>query len=344
MVRRATFTLLSFLGTLLFVFALQGNVYGASQGEDDGQFNPAPVILHHISDAHKWHIIGDINLYLPVILYSPEEGLSVFMSSRFEEGTVDGYQYDHGKIKRADGASFYDFSITKNVASMLFSCAVIAFIFISVARQYEKRKKQAPKGMQSLLEPLINFVRYDIAQEAIGEKKYQKFVPYLLTLFFFIWFNNLLGLVPFFPGAANVTGNINVTAALAFISLVVINFSGNKHYWKHIFWPPGVPIPVKLPLALMEFIGIFTKPFALMIRLFANISAGHIIILSLISLIFLIGQSVGGLGLAGVSIAAILFTVFMFCLELLVAALQAYIFTILTALFIGQAVEEPEHH
>ncbi len=335
------------LSLVLLAFVLCAGAFAAEEeghGEESstGKFD---AVFHHISDDYKWHIFGDVNLYLPVIVYSPQGGLDIFLSSRFEEEkTVNGYQYHHGKLERTDGATFYDFSFTKNVAAIFFSVILISIIFISIANRYKKYQNQAPKGLQSLLEPIIIFVRDDIAKMAIGEEKHLRYVPFLLSIFFFIWINNLLGLVPIFPGATNLTGNISITLTLALFSFIVINFSGNKHYWQHILWPPGIPTPVKPILALVELLGIFIKPFALMIRLFANISAGHVMLLSLVSMIFIFSDLLGPIGTGGVSIVAILFTVFMYCLELLVAALQAYIFTILTALFIGQAVEEPAHH
>jgi F-type H+-transporting ATPase subunit a len=331
------------LSLLFLAFALCFSSVAAESVEESG--NEFQAVFHHISDDYKWHIIGDLNIYLPVIVYSPESGLDIFSSSRFrEQETVNGYKYHHGKLTRADGASFYDFSFTKNVAAIFFSVIFISVIFISIANRYKKYQNQAPKGLQSLLEPIIIFVRDDIAKMAIGEHKYMKYVPFLLSIFFFIWINNLLGLIPIFPGATNITGNISITLTLAAFSFFAINLSGNKHYWQHILWPPGIPTPVKPILAIVEILGIFIKPFALMIRLFANIAAGHVVLLSLVTMIFVFSNMLGPIGTGGVSVVAVLFTLFMYCLELLVAVLQAYIFTILTALFIGQAVEEPAHH
>jgi F-type H+-transporting ATPase subunit a len=218
---------------------------------------------------------------------------------------------------------------------MWMSIAFLLIIFLSVSSAYKKRQGKAPKGLQSFMEPIILFVRDDIARPNIGYK-YQRFMPLLLTVFFFIWINNLIGLVPFFPGGANLTGNIAVTLVLSVITLIVVNLNGNKHYWQHIFVPADVPVWIWPLWWVIELVGIISKPFALMIRLFANITAGHIIVLSLISLIFVF-QSVA---IAPVSVA---FVVFMDVLELLVAALQAFIFTLLTALFIGTAIEEHHH-
>ncbi len=312
------------------------------------EFEPTKMIMEHIADAHDWHLWGHTSLPLPVILYT-DKGLEVFSSGQFHHGEHD-YQGKHytyrlvdkkkiqvvnaaGSIDEEASKKVWDFSITKNVASMFLSVLIILVIFISVAQTYKKREGRAPKGLQSFLEPIILFVRDDIARPNIGHK-YARFMPFLLTIFFFIWVNNLLGLIPIFPGAANVTGNIAVTFVLAFIVLIVVNINGNKYYWKHILTPdvPWWLYPIMIPV---ELVGVISKPFALMIRLFANITAGHIIILSLISLIFVFKS----LAIAPVSLA---FVLFMNVLELLVAALQAFIFTLLTALFIGMAVEE--HH
>ncbi|MDZ4844848.1 MAG: F0F1 ATP synthase subunit A [Chitinophagales bacterium] len=338
---------------LLFVFILHFPVFASDHAEPaadgEGKFNPAEMIAHHIGDDYQFHIVGHLHLPLPVILYSSADGLSAFLSSKFEgpeHSTVPykGYVYDHGHIHREDGGKFLNLSITKNVFSMLVVVAVMLLIFISIANTYNSRKGQAPKGLQSFFEPLILFVRDEVVKPSIGEKKYKKYMPYMLTLFFFIWMNNLLGLIPIFPGSANVTGNIAVTLTLAGLSLFLINISGNKHYWGHIFWPPGIPVPVKLILAPIEFVGVLTKPFALMIRLFANILAGHIVLLSIVSLVFILGPQVGSAGTLGVGAGVVAFTIFMYIIKLFVAALQAYIFTFLTCLFIGQAVDEPAHH
>jgi F-type H+-transporting ATPase subunit a len=319
--------------------------HGATAEHGKEKFEPTKVIMEHIADSHMWHLWGHTSLPLPVILYTPG-GLEVFSSAHFHhgeedyKGTYNTYRLveDHVKVVGANGqvdeaASVLDFSITKNVAAMFVAILVILVVFISVANAYKKRVGKAPKGLQSLIEPIIVFVRDDIAKPNIGHK-YAKFMPYLLTVFFFIWFNNLLGLVPIFPGGANVTGNIALTFVMAFGTMIIVNINGNKYYWKHIFRPdvPWWLYPIMIPV---ELIGIVSKPFALMIRLFANITAGHIIVLSLISLIFIFET----LAIAPVSVA---FVLFMDVLELLVAFLQAFIFTLLTALFIGMAVEE--HH
>lgn len=241
--------------------------------------------------------------------------------------------------------SFYDFSITKNVATMILASVLLLFVWLSVAKAYQRNAGRAPSGLQSFMEPLFVFIREEVTRPMIGEKHYERFQPFIMSLFFFILFCNLLGLVPFFPGGANVTGNLAVTLVLAVFTFLVVNLNGNKHYWEHIFWMPGIPAWVKIILTPVEVLGLVIKPFSLMIRLFANISAGHIIILSLIGLIFLFGnngESVGGAAAGGV--IGGLFTAFMNLIELLVAFLQAFIFAILTASYIGAAVEEGHGH
>jgi F-type H+-transporting ATPase subunit a len=321
-------------------------------GEKKEGFNAKEVIFEHILDAHEFHFFSykgsdgkehSAAIPLPVILYSPQKGLSVFMFSAFHHGEheVDGYKLEHGKILAVDPAvTFYDFSLTRNVVQMLLALALLTWLMISIANSYKKGQgvTSAPKGKQSLLEPVITFVRDEVAKPNLGHKA-DKYLPYLLTVFFFILINNIVGLI---PGTANVTGNIAFTAVLGVISFVVIMFSSNKHYWGHIFNPPGVPLGVKFILVPVEIISVFIKPFALIIRLFANMVAGHIIIICLISLIFIFAQlnTYAGIGAMPVSIA---FTIFIYFIEVLVAFLQAFIFTMLTAVFIGQAFEG-EHH
>ncbi|ASU32857.1 F0F1 ATP synthase subunit A [Mucilaginibacter xinganensis] len=331
-------------------WAIPALVFGQEKAEPDNgkAFDPKEAIFEHIGDSHSWHTFGKATIQLPVIVYT-DKGLEVFMSGKFfnekhEEVPYTGKNYTYllekDKVKVADAAGkvdeskkVYDFSITRNVASMWFGMILLLIIFFTVAGSYKKRSGKAPKGLQSFMEPLILFIRDDVAIPNIGIK-YVRYMSLLLTVFFFILINNLLGLVPFFPGAYNLTGNIAVTLTLSFIILLVINFSGNKYYWKHIF-APDIPLWLYIIMVPVELIGIISKPFALMIRLFANITAGHIIVLSLISLIFIFKT-------LAVSPASVVFVVFMDCIELLVAFLQAYIFTMLSALFIGMAVQE--HH
>ena len=320
------------------------NTFAESQPPKEKSFNPTPHILHHIADSYEWHLWGNVSVPLPVILYT-QGNLDVFMSSRFDHGeskVIEGdriYKIDHHHIVEENDKKIINLSITKNVASMILSTLLLLFILGKTSRGY-KRKKEAPKGLQSFLEPVILFVREDIIKSNIGPK-YEKYTMFLLTVFFFILINNLLGLT---PGAANVTGNISVTFVLSMFTFVIITFSANKEYWKHLFKPPGTPLallPIMIPI---EIFGVFTKPFALMIRLFANITAGHIIIFSLISLIFVASNN-GENVVAGWSVApiSVLFVLFIFLIEILVAFLQAYIFTLLSAVFIGLAVKEENH-
>ncbi len=333
----------SFLSIVLTIF-FSSPVYSAS--EEGG--SKTDFIFHHVQDSHEWHFatIGHthITLPLPVILYVKGEGLKFYMSSDFVDEhhnqiEHDGFYFnEHGHLEAKDEAiTFYDISITKNVTSLFISVILLFGVFFSVARPYKKNALSAPKGIQSAFEPIILFVRDEIARPNIGEKKYEKFMPYLLSVFFFIWFNNLLGLL---PGAANLTGNISVTLTLAIFTFIMTTISGNKDYWKHIFNTPGVPWWLKFPIPIMpvvEFIGILTKPFSLMVRLFANITAGHIIILSLIALVFIFESSYIGF-------VSVLFGLFMNFLELLVAFIQAFVFTLLSAIYFGLAVAEHEHH
>lgn len=327
--------------SLAFLVGFQA--FATEEAENLGEekkFNAAEMIKHHISDAYDWHFFGEghqsVSIPLPVILYSSTKGLQLFSSANFHHGTesYNGYKLEHNHILSEDkNEKIYDISITKNVASMMIASFIILFIFLSISSSYKKNIGKAPKGMQSVFEPLITFVRDEIAEPNIGPR-YAKYLPFLLTAFFFIWVNNLLGLM---PSGANTSGNIAFTMTLAVITLLVTVFSGNKEYWAHIFWTPGVPLPLRIIMLPVELIGIVTKPFALMIRLFANITAGHIIILSILSFIFIFKS----FAVAGVSIP---FAVVMMLMEVFVAALQAYIFTLLSALFIGQAVAEHEHH
>lgn len=326
------------------------------------------VIMHHIMDSHDWHIMDidgePVSLSLPILLWT-ENGLVTGMSSAFhhdDHGThraeIGGQDFvkSHGHIYYAsasanahdqyldvtvseDGTETVnntaplDLSITKNTASIFIGALLILLIFLSAARAYSKTG--VPKGIASFVEPLVVFIRDDIAKANIGDK-YARYVPYLCSLFFFIWINNMLGLIPFIPGGANTTGNIAVTLVLAVFTMFIVIFSSNAGFWKHIFWMPGVPVPVKLLLAPIELVGVFTKPFALMIRLFANMTAGHIVILSLISLIFIFKSE-------ATAFAAVPLTLFIFLIKVLVAFLQAYIFALLTALFIGQAMPADDH-
>jgi len=332
--------------------------HGAGHGEE--KLNAGKIIMEHIADAHGWHLWGHTELPLPVILYNAERGLTVFMSSHFDHGhsSYAGYMLHEGKVvavNEMDPTDAHlatvnegltqattDISITKNVATMFITLILMMVIFTNVANAYtRKRKGLAPTGLQNAIEPIILFMRDEVIKPSIGHK-YEKFLPYLLTVFFFIWIANLLGLIPVFPGGANLTGNISIAMTLALFTFVIVSFSANKYYWEHVFMMPGVPKPILLLLTPIEILGVFLRPFVLMIRLFANITAGHIIALSFFCLIFIFGENGPGVGLA-VSPLSLVFTVFMTTLELLVAFLQAYVFTMLSAVYIGAAVEEHHH-
>jgi len=352
------------LSMLVFAVALFAN--DKEQAKDhnkqsETEFDPTSVIMHHISDAHVWHLfdltdkvsgqVRPIGIPLPVIVYY-KGNIDVFMSSKFHHGhssVIKGdneyllyedkiYLAENGKIvfnneHQPTNIKPLDFSITKNVASLFFAAILVFVVFVSMARMY-KKGNGIPRGIQGFLEPIVMFVVDDIAKPNIGEHKYEKYLPYLLTVFFFIWFSNMLGLIPIFPGGANLTGNIAVTMTLAGFTMIITSFSGSKTYWGHIIAPP-VPKWLWFIMIPVEFMSVLSKPFALMIRLFANITAGHIIVLSLVSLIFIFKT-------VWISPVSIAFVLFMDVLELLVAILQAYIFTLLSALFIGLAAQE--HH
>lgn len=325
----------------------------SAAGHEAKEFNVTETILEHIKDDHSWHLWGHTSVALPVILYTPK-GLEVFSSAKFmdehHEPIVYKGNYDYkiieSKVKIVDASGaiddiatkgLWDFSITKNVASLMVSVLIILLVILTAAGAYKKTGvTTAPKGVQSFMEPIVLFVRDELAIPNIGKKKYAKFMPFLLTIFFLILVNNFLGLIPFFPGGANVSGNIAFTMTLAVCVFIVVNLSANKNYWQHIFWMPGMHWSMKLFLAPIELIGVFTKPISLMIRLFANITAGHILVLSLICIIFIFKTVYA-------SAIAVPFAVFIGMIELLVAFLQAYIFTMLTAMYIGMANEEHHH-
>ena len=318
------------------------------QNKNEFGFSPGEVIMEHISDSHEWHFfdfesgsgIVHASICLPVIIYTPGEGLAVFSFKQLHHPPYKGFTLDEeDHIIRTDGEKFYDFSITKNVLQMIIATIIMLLIFTSVARNYKKYGVRAPRGLGSAVEVVVLFIRDEIAKPMLGHRA-NKYLPYLLTLFFFIWINNLMGLI---PGSANVTGNIAVTASLAAITFILMMAGSKKSYWKHMIAPPGVP-PAVLPILIpIEFISnIIVKPFALMIRLFANMLAGHLIILSFLCIIFIFASMQIFAGL-GASLFSVAFSIFIYMLELLVAVLQAYIFTILTALFIGET-GLAEHH
>lgn len=328
-----------------------------------GKFNPTEFIFDHIGDSFEWHVFTLNNHHysipLPVILYSKNYGFYTFLSNKFHNSNHT-YKYFRlekdgkykGKIVELDSNGELNmqnplplnFSITKNVFSILLVCSLLCWIFISIARKYKTHPHSAPKGIQNFFEPVILFVKNEIAKPSIGDRDHNRFMPFLLTVFFFIWFTNMLGLIPIFPGGANVTGNIAVTLGLALFTFIIVNINGNKHYWKDIINAPGVPWFLKFPIPIMpvvELTGIITKPFVLMVRLFANILAGHMVAIVFMSLIFIFGAIKFWLGYAAAPIS-ILFSVFMSALELLVALIQAYVFTLLSAIYIGMAISE--HH
>ncbi|QGW27187.1 F0F1 ATP synthase subunit A [Phnomibacter ginsenosidimutans] len=335
------------------------------------KLDPGKIIIEHVTDAHDFHFmdIGGkaISIPLPVILYS-EGKWHMFSSGNFHHGheahdgffLVNDHYIQQMKAEGVDvsglknqqiiavdaegkpnaSVQVYDFSMTKNVVQMLLASILLIVLMSSIAKKYAKNgPNKAPSGFQNAVEPVITFVRDEVAKPNL-HGKYQRYLPFLLTVFFFILINNLFGLI---PGSANVTGNLALTAVLALISFIVILFSTNKHFWGHVFWFPGVPVPVKLIMLPVELMGIFTKPFALMIRLFANMVAGHVIILSFIILIFIFGAMSKSLGY-GTSPIFVGLAVFIYAIEVLVAFIQAFIFTNLTAVFIGQAFEHGDHH
>lgn len=346
---KALFLLLFFLGSFLAVHA-------SSQDKAAQEINVSEFVLEHLADAYEWHITTwnghHISLPLPVIVKSEQTGWHVFSSSRLQHGaSYEGFYLSsqhHNKIyeRLSDGNSVrpWDFSITKNVTQIWIAVLLLCAIFLSAARWYKKRTPQsdAPKGFVGALEMLVMSINDDVIKASIGEKHYKRYAPYLLTVFFFIFTVNLLGLIPIFPGGANVTGNINITLLLAIGTMLMVNLFGNKEYWREILWPE-VPIWLKIPpvIPMIEVFGIFTKPFALMIRLFANIMAGHAIILSFTFVIFMTWQISTEIGSVFTVFSAVLM-VFLNCLEILVAFLQAYVFTLLSSVFIGLSL--PEHH
>jgi len=322
------------------------------EGHEEEEFNASSFIQDHITDSHEWHLLTkkdgtSISIYLPVIVFSKEKGMSVFSSKLLSHGhEYMGYKIEEegdykGKIVSVDENGHIDeknipldLSVTKAVVGMFFAALIGLWLFLSLSRSYKKSGISHPRGIQSFLEPIVLFIRDEVAIPNIGHHKFEKFMPYLLSVFFFILINNIMGLVPFPPPfGANVTGNIAVTMTLALFTFFIIQINGTRTYWRHIFSTPGVPfwlLPVMIPI---EFIGMIAKPFALMVRLFANITGGHIIVLSLIGLIFIFNSVL-------IAPVSLLFVIFMDCLELLVAFLQAYIFTLLSALFISMAVQE----
>lgn len=374
--------LITALSTCIIAFFISSNLYAqhetAAQREEikKQEFNANKMIMHHVSDAHEIHFVGDdkngssVAIYLPVILKT-NNGWEVFSSSNFyhnlnsftdNHGEVhEFYKYkdyilfhehiyyanEHGSLTLEHGHALnalpFDLSITKNVAGVFFAILLLFLILRATVKGYQKNKGHAPKGIQSVLEPLILFIRDDIIMPSFNfdKKRSEKFMPFLLTLFFFIWTANMIGLVPFL-GGFNITGTIAITLVLAAFVFILTMIKGNKSYWTHILWPPGVPAFVKPILVPIEFASIFIKPTVLMVRLTANIMAGHIIILSFISLILIFGAQSATVGYS-VGVGSTIFMVFMYFIELLVAFIQAYVFTLLTAIYLDSATQTAKH-
>ncbi len=350
---------------LLILAAMLLTTMPLMASEEGEGFDPGSMIIGHVTDAHSWELFEykssdgkehPVAIHLPVILIR-DGHIDIFSSAKLDDGRVyRGYRLIGGGAEREEivcvdeagvptGVKPVDLSISKTPAAIIITSLLLIVIVFIARAGYKRRPNQAPHGLQSLVEMLVVFVRDSIALPMIGEGKYQRYLPYLLTLFFFIFLCNILGLIPIFPAGANITGNLAVTGILAVITFLMTNLSGNRHYWTDIFNTPGVPAWLKIfPLMpLVEVIGVFTKPIVLMIRLFANMTAGHVMILSFTALIFILSGIFGaGVG-AGVSVVSVFMSVFISLLECLVAYIQAFVFTMLTALYIGMAVAEPNH-
>ncbi len=353
---------LTLLLLVIFTCSIHAEEGMVEKAGSEKQFDPTEIIAHHVADSHNWEVFAwekdgekkSITIPLPIILID-NGSFHFFMSSKFDEKSNIAYDngkyyiYTNGEIFRTDSSGSvergaddkitnykpWDFSLTRNVISMWLSVIIILLIFIRVAKKY-KGKPHTPRGLQSLIEPLVTFVRDEIINEQLSPKLAERYGPYLMTLFFFIWVNNIIGIIPIFPGYSNVMGNISVTFLLALLTFILTTISGTKVYWKHTLTAPGIPFGVKVILVPVELIGLITKPFALMIRLMANISAGHIIAISLISLIFILKSIF-------ISPISILLGVGMSLLDILETALQAYIFTLLSALYINMSAQQAEH-
>ncbi|HYC85300.1 MAG TPA: F0F1 ATP synthase subunit A [Chryseosolibacter sp.] len=338
-IRRFSLVLTVLFSSIFSIVSQAQDAHAEHADEPKEELNVSEVIIHHVLDDHSWHISDNLVIPLPIIVYSKEKGLDIFSSSNFynEDHQVvpyNGYELKHNHIYlQGTENTVLDLSITKNVAMLLINAALLLIVFVSVANAYKRGPGRAPRGLQSFMEPIILFVKDEIVKPNIGHN-YEKFLPYMLTLFFFILFGNLLGLL---PGAGNLTGNIAVTMTLALLTFIITNVSGNKGYWKHIFWTPGVPLPLRLVILPVEIVGIFTRPFSLMIRLFVAITAGHIVLLSLICLAFIFNSYLVG----GISSLIVLF---INLIEILVAGIQAYVFTLFSCVYVGMATAEEEHH
>lgn len=333
--RRLSLSLIVFFG-----FGLSTVFASAEPESEPEEFKASEVIMHHVMDDHVWHLWDHGGtIYLPVIAYT-STGLKVFSSHHFYDehhnATLEheGLKLEgHHIIETATGKHALDFSITKNVAMLFINAILLLLVFVAVAKGYKKNLGKAPKGIQSFFEPIIIFIRDEVVKPNIGHK-YEKYFPYMLTLFFFILFGNLLGLL---PGAGNLTGNIAVTFVLAVLTFVITNINGNKAYWGHIFWTPGLPFLIRFIILPVEIVGIFTKPISLMVRLFVAITAGHIVLLSLICLTFIFKRYEVGAG-------STVIVLFISLIELLVAGIQAYVFTLFSSLYIGMAIADHDDH
>ena len=331
----------------------------AAERTQEAEVNVGELLFGHIDDSYGWHITDwggkHVTIPLPCIVYSRTSGWHCFMSTKVEHGhEYEGFfiategKYKDKIVERGSDGEYirpFDISVTKNVCSLIFTGLLLIALVLGAARWYRRHdaSQEAPGGFAGLVEMMVMMVNDDLIRPSVGEKEYRKYAPYLLTAFFFIFISNLLGIVPFFPGGANVTGNIAVTMVLALCTFVAVNLFGNRHYWKEILWP-DVPLFLKFPIPIMqtiELFGLIAKPFSLMVRLFANIMAGHAMILGLVSVIFVtvkLGPVING----SMTAITMLFGVFMDCLELLVAFIQAYVFTMLSAVFIGMSRQEHE--
>lgn len=332
----------------------------ASKAQEEEEFSAKEMILDHLADSYEWHItdIGEssISIPLPVILYSEKSGFQIFSSSKLEHGhkEYNGFYISRtgdyaGKIVEKNDLGQevrpYDFSLTRTALGVIINTAILVILVMTVAKFYRKQEKEerfiAPKGLIGGMEMFIMSIVDDVIRPGIGPE-YRKYTPYLLTAFFFIFINNVMGLIPIFPAGANTTGNIAVTLVLALFTFVIVNINGSKEYWKETFWP-DVPLLLKPLMIVIEFVGLFIKPFSLMIRLFANILAGHAIVLGFTSLIF-VTVALGVAMNTAMTFTSILLTVFILFVELLVAYIQAYVFTMLSSVYIGLARVQPHKH
>ena len=325
---------------------------GANEAEGE-KFNPKEVIFEHLGDEYGWHVFK-WSIPLPVIVCDEEGGWHVFSSARLQDGgEYEGFyiaaegDYAHKVVgRRADGSEYrpWDFSITKNVFALILCALVLCWLIFPLVRWYKRKPMEAPRRVKGLIETLVDFLYKGVIVSVLGSHA-KRYAPYLLTLFFFILIMNLMGLIVIFPGGANLTGNISITLVLALCTFVVVNVSGRKHYWKDVFWPE-VPLWLKCPVPMMpviEFFGVLTKPVSLMIRLFANMLGGHIIVLVLISLIFIM-SALGNAAMGGTTVISVAFAVFMNTLHVLISFIQAYVFFMLSTIFIALAVPEEGGH